>query len=128
MLRLIRGYYLATPVFLFADVFFGINIRVAFLDQWPAGKWIYYIFAFVLGIIAWRRPELIAKIGLIESGADIVFIILSTAIWYGGMLDVAGSEFGMPVPIPATALVNFALAAVIAGVSYTLQSAGVVRQ
>ncbi len=127
MLRLIRGYYLATPIFLLADVFFGVNVRVAFLDQWPAGKWIYYGVAFILGIIAWRRPEWTAKIGLIESGADVVFIILSTAIWYGGMLDAAGSDFGMPAPVPASALVNLALSALVAGVSYTLRSAGVVQ-
>ena len=43
MLRLIRGYYLGTPAFFLADYLFGLNVRVTFLDQWPAGKVAYYV-------------------------------------------------------------------------------------
>ena len=121
MLRLIRGYYLGTPVFFIADYLFGVNVRVAFLDQWPAGKTAYYIFAFILGLIAWRRPEWTAKIGLLESGANVTLLILSVMVWYGGVLDAAGSEFGMPEPVAAQALVNFMFSAAIAGASYTVQ-------
>jgi hypothetical protein len=123
MLRLIRGYYLGTPIFFLADVLFGLNIRVAFLDQWPTGKMVYYVFAFVLGILAWRKPEWTAKIGLIDSGANVLLIILSVMVWYGAVLDAAGSDFGMPVAPSSQALANFVLSSVIAGASYTLQRA-----
>jgi hypothetical protein len=121
MLRLIRGYYLGTPVFFLADYLFGLNVRVAFLDQWPAGKMAYYAFAFVLGLIVWRRPEWTAKIGLVESGANVALLIVSVMVWYGGVLDAAGAEFGMPEPVAPEALANFVFAAMVAGASYTIQ-------
>ena len=123
MLRLIRGYYLGTPVFFLADMLFGFNVRVAFLDQWPAGKFAYYIVAFVLGIIAWRKPEWTARIGLVESGTNVGLIILSVMIWYGGVLDAAADEFAVPAGVAPEALVNFVFSAGIAGASYTFQRA-----
>lgn len=123
MIRLIRDYYLGTPVFFLADMLFGFNVRVAFLDQWPAGKFAYYIVAFVLGIIAWRKPEWTARIGLVESGANVGLIILSVMIWYGGVLDAAADEFAMPAGVAPEALVNFVFSASIAGASYTIQRA-----
>jgi hypothetical protein len=123
MTHLIRNYYLATPLFVFADVFGGLSVRVAFLDQWPFGKWLYYIVAFLLGILAWRRPEWTGKIGLAESTTNVALIILSVAVWYFGVLDAAGSEFGMPTAPSTQELANFAVSALIAGVSYTLQQA-----
>ena len=125
MTRLIRAYYLGTPIFLLADLLFGVNVRVAFLDQWPAGKWAYYVLAFALGIIAWRRPELTAKIGLVESGANVALIIISVLVWYGGALDAAGAEFGMPKAPSPEELVNFVCSALIAAVSYSVQRARV---
>ena len=125
MTRLIRDYYLGTPLFFLADVLFGFNVRVAFLDQLPTVKFIYYIVAFGLGIVAWRKPEWTVRIGLFESTADVVLIILSVAFWYLGVLDAAASESGMPVAPSAQALVNFALSALVAGVSYSIQRAHV---
>ena len=125
MIRLIRGYYLSTPVFFLTDVLFGFNARVAFLDQWPAGKFIYYILAFVLGLIAWRRPEWTAQIGLAESSTNVMLIIISVVVWYGGVLDAAGSDFAMPTAPSPEALVNFVFSAAVAGISYTIQRARV---
>jgi hypothetical protein len=121
--RLIQWYYLGTPIFFLLDRLTGFNFRVAFLDEWPTGKIIYYLIAFLLGIVAWRRPEWTARIGLLESTTDVVLIILSVLVWYGGALDAAGSETGMPVGFEAQALVNFVISALIAGVSYTIQRA-----
>lgn len=121
MSRLIQFYYLATPAFYAIDSLFGVNIRVAFLDHWPAGKVGYYVLAFMLGIIAWRRPAWAAQIGLLESGANVALLILSVMVWYGGVLDAAGSEFGMPEPVSAEALMNFVFAAAVAGGSYIVQ-------
>jgi hypothetical protein len=123
MLPLIRGYYLATPAFYAADRAFDVNIRVAFLDHWPTGKTAYYILAFILGIIAWRRPEWTARIGLLESGSNVALLIISVMVWYGGVLDAAGSDFGMPEPVSPQALTNLVLAAGIAGASYMIQRA-----
>ena len=102
---------------------FGFNVRVAFLDSWPAGKFIYYIIAFVLGIIAWRKPEWTARIGLVESATNVMLIILSVVVWYLGALDAAGSDFAMPTAPSPEALVNFVFSAAVAGISYTTQRA-----
>lgn len=123
MHRLIRWYYLGTPAFYLVDALFGINVRVAFLDQWPAGTTAYYALAFALGLLAWRRPAWTAQIGLLESGANVALLILSVAVWYGGVLGAAASEYGMPAPIAPEALVNFVFSAAVAGTSYSMQRA-----
>jgi hypothetical protein len=123
VLRLIRGYYLATPIFFLADFLFGVSVRVAFLDQWPAGKIVYYILAFMLGIIAWRRPQWTAQIGLIDSTTNIALIILSVAVWYFGVLDAAGAEFALPTAPSSQELLNFVLSATIAAASYIANQA-----
>ncbi|HEV8264620.1 MAG TPA: hypothetical protein VGQ06_06690 [Gemmatimonadales bacterium] len=121
MLRLIRSYYLATPAFYLADRLFGLNVRVAFLDQWPAGRTAYYVFAFLLGLVAWRRPAWTVQIGLLESSANVGLLILSVFVWYLGVLEAAGSEFGRLESVAPETLVNFVVAAAIAGASYTIQ-------
>ena len=50
-----------------------------------------------------------------------MLLILSVIVWYGGVLDAAGAEFGMPEPMAPQAMVNFVFAAAIAGASYTMQ-------
>ena len=126
MSRLIQFYYLATPAFYAIDSLFGVNVRVAFLDHWPAGKTAYYGLAFILGIIAWRRPARAAQIGFLESAANVALLILSVLVWYGGVLDAAGAEFGMPAPVAPEALTNFVFAALVGGASYVIQRARVV--
>jgi hypothetical protein len=121
MARLIRWYYLGTPAFYLADRFFGLNVRVAFLDQWPAGRTAYYLFAFFLGLVAWRRPAWTAQLGLLESGANVALLILSVMVWYLGVLEAAGSDLGRLETVAPETLVNFVFAAGIAGASYTIQ-------
>ena len=120
MVRLIRWYYLGTPAFYVADRFFGLNVRVAFLDQWPAGRTAYYLFAFLLGLVAWRRPAWTAQLGLLESGANVTLLILSVMVWYLGVLQAAGSDVGRLETVAPETLVNFVFAAGIAGASYTI--------
>ncbi len=126
MSRVIQFYYLATPAFYAIDALFGLNVRVAFLEHWPAGKTAYYLIAFTLGIIAWRRPARAAQIGLLESSSNVALLILSVLVWYGGVLDAAGSDFGMPASVAPEALVNFVLTAAMGATSYIIQRARVV--
>ena len=121
MRQLVRLYYLATPGFFLADWLWGVNIRVAFLDQFPTGRYAYYGLCCLLGLAAWRRPDLAGLTGLAESGANIVLLILSVNLWYWGALEAAGSDSGAAPTIGAQELTNFVLSAVMAGVSYTLQ-------
>lgn len=90
--RLVRGYYLATPAFAIADVLFGLNVRVAFLDTVPALKWLWYAGACLAGLAAWRWPRWTAHIGLAESTLGIAALVLSVGIAY---IRTTASEEGL---------------------------------
>jgi len=53
--KLLNYYYAATIVFVLLDYLLHINIRVAFLQDWPAWRAFYYIFCFAcFGLMMWR--------------------------------------------------------------------------
>ena len=62
----VRAYYLATPLLALADVALGFNVRVGFLEGFPAWKWAYYLLCFGLGVICTRVPRLTGLVGVVE--------------------------------------------------------------
>ena len=117
----LRWYYLATPLFWLVGAIWGVNVRVAFLDDFPVGRNAYYLICSALGIVMLRAPTYARRLALAESAANLGFLMLSVAVWYLRMLDwAAGPSVAVRVVTPAE-LVNFVLAAVIAAVSYGLQ-------
>jgi len=123
-LSLLRWYYLATPLFWLVGVIWGVNVRVAFLDDFPVGRNVYYLFCFVLGIAMVRAPTYVSRLAFAESAANIGLLILSVAVWYLRMLDwAAGPSVAVRAVTPAE-LVSFVLTAVVAGVSYRLRGSG----
>src|SRR5437879_11421135 len=99
-------------------VIWGVNVRVAFLDDFPVGRNAYYLLCFVLGIVMLRAPQYASRIAFAESTANLGLLILSVAVWYLRMLDwAAGPSVAVRVVTPAE-LVHFVLTAVVAGVSY----------
>ncbi len=77
MHRLFTFYYAATLVFLIADYYFGINVRIAFLDGWPLARLLYYAACFAcLAVMIWR-PAWQAFVSAAESLAAIVALILA---------------------------------------------------
>jgi hypothetical protein len=123
MQQLVRLYYLATPAFLLADWLWGVNVRVAFLDSWPAARYVYYAVCCVLGLAAWRRPAIAGAVGVAESGANIALLILSVYAWYWGALDALAAETASVPAVGTAELINFVLAAAMAAASYTVQRA-----
>ncbi len=119
----VRWYYLTTPLFFVADALWGWNVRVAFLDEFPVGRWAYYALCSGIGIIAYRRPALGARLGLVESSANLGLLMVGVLLWYGRMIDWAGSESATVAAIEPRALVNFVLVAVAGAVSYYVQRA-----
>ena len=117
-LSFLRWYYIATPLFWLVGVIWSVNVRVAFLDDFPLGRNAYYLLCFVLGIVMLRAPQYASRIAFAESTANLGLLILSVAVWYLRMLDwAAGPSVAVRVVTPAE-LVNFVLTAVVAGVSY----------
>ena len=75
----LRLYYAATALFLLLDYAFDINVRVAFLDQWPGWRFLYYAFCFaIFAAIAWR-PMLAGLLGVAESLLTLVALIVTMA-------------------------------------------------
>ena len=116
--RIIRSYYYAAPVFWLLDVL-GLNIRVAFLDDFPVGKTAYYAFLCVLAVAVWAMPRFAAHIALIESSADVGILIITVWTWYFAQLEaIQGEAVVSPDVIPPTALVNFVMSAAVAAIAY----------
>lgn len=78
--RLLRIYYAATLLFVALDYFLHINIRLAFLEAWPAMRVLYYLLCFVcLGLILWR-PGWGLWIGTIESLLALSMLIITMGV------------------------------------------------
>lgn len=123
-LGILRWYYLATPLFWIAARVWGVDVRVAFLDDFPVGQDAYYLACCVVGLVVWRAPERAARLGLMESTLNVSLLIVSVMVWYGHMLDWAAGPSAAVRVVTARQLVNFVLAAVVAAVSYGLHRAG----
>jgi hypothetical protein len=123
--RLLRWYYFATPVFWLLDVVWHVRVRVAFLDDFPAGRNLYYALCCAIGIVAAAAPRYTRQLAFLESATNLGLLVLSVGVWYVRMLDwAAGPGVAVPVLSPWQ-LVNFVIAAIIAAVSYGLRSAAV---
>ena len=78
--RILPWYYAATAIFLALDYGLGINVRVAFLDEFPTARVAYYGICFIcLALMVWR-PRWAPLIGTFESLATLVALILSMAV------------------------------------------------
>jgi hypothetical protein len=76
LLQLVLVYMLATPLFWLADVLFGFEIRIAFLED-TAWKSVYYAVLTGSAITCYLRPAWIAIVAFVESTANIFIHILS---------------------------------------------------
>ena len=54
--RLVRTYYLGTPLFLILDLLGKVNIRVAALEGRPGLRLAYYALCAGCAFVTWRRP------------------------------------------------------------------------
>ncbi len=80
MQKLLIVYYAATLLFMVFDYFFGINVRIAFLDSWPMARFAYYAVCFAcLAIMIWR-PGLQALVSAVESLTVIIALTLAMGV------------------------------------------------
>ena len=80
--RMLRAWYLATPLVIALDALVGLGIRTPFLDGAPALRWAWYAGTSAAALVAWRWPRLTPVVGLVESGLDIVVFVLSAGMAY----------------------------------------------
>ena len=120
--RLITGYYGATVIFVLLDYLLDFNIRLIFLDAWPAWRTLYYGMCLCFfGVMLWR-PSWSGAIGAAESLLTLSALIISTAtrvmIVSDEMIE-QGRGF-----VTVNELLNFAIAGTI---SYLSLMRGVLR-
>ena len=75
----IVAYYAATLLFLILDLGLGINVRVAFLEDWPAWRALYYGICFGCFVLLLARPGLAVPVGAVESLVTLVALIINMA-------------------------------------------------
>jgi len=78
--RLLVFYYAATIVFLMLDYGFSVNVRVAALEAYPGLRGGYYLVILAcFGVMLWR-PSWATAIGVVESLATLVALIMNMAL------------------------------------------------
>jgi len=78
--KLLRSYYAATILFVLLDYVLNINVRVAFLEDWPTWRALYYGFCFAcLALMLWR-PAWSTWIGTFESLLTLSLLILNMGV------------------------------------------------
>ena len=80
-------YYWLTPVFWALDLFFGANLRVAAFEGHPAWKAFYYLFCLGCGVALRLRPSWTRIVGLTESSANILVLVLGFFVPYFRLID-----------------------------------------
>ena len=105
------------------DFFYGVSLRVPFLDALPGAKAIYYAADVACGVAIALRPRWTAAIGLGESTINIAFLVLSSGAAYLQLLESAGSsDVLISNPFTPRAVTSLAISAAVLGASYLSSS------
>ncbi len=116
--RLVRIYYLGTPLFLVLDLLWKVNIRVAALEGRPGLRLGYYALCGGCAFVTRWRPEWARSVGFLESSVNLLLLALSFFLSYFQLLD-ALSDGAVVVPRLATLGVpNFLLAGTVWLISF----------
>ena len=118
--RLLRAYYLATPVFGVVDAVVGVNIRIAALPD-PALRTAYYVFAFGCGLLCRWRPRLTPAVGMAESSLNVLLLVLSIMLPIWELTETVLTD--APFVVPAVPLGNFILSGSVLVASFHLHHA-----
>jgi hypothetical protein len=78
--NILLSYYAATVVFLLLDYVFGINVRLAFIEESVSIRAGYYLFCFACFALMIWRPAWTVVIGAVESLITLVAIIVHMAL------------------------------------------------
>ena len=114
--NILLAYYAGTALFVSLDFGFDINVRAAFLEGTPGLRAGYYVVLFAcFALILWR-PAWSKLIGVVESGATLVALIVNMALRSMVVTDAMIETGAGVVTLPE--VVNFLIAGGAAYVSY----------
>lgn len=112
-LRIIRGYYFATPVFLVVEIVTGLELRVSEYIGSPGWRVAYYGFCFLCMAAIVLRPKISVAIGLIECSTNLIVLFVGTArAWMFPLADSPPVELEVAWrgnPITPTSIASFLL-------------------
>ena len=107
----IRGYYLATPVFLLLEFVFDLDLRVSPFIGDPRWRLVYYVLCFGCMTIILLKPALLVAVGLFECSLNIVVLFVGAALtWMFPFIPESPDEieiFFRENPATLTSVVNF---------------------
>ncbi len=111
--QIIKGYYLATPIFLLLEIVFGLDIRVSSFISDPGWRIVYYIFCFVcMGIVLWK-PRFTVEVGVLESSVNLIFLFVGAALTWMFPFTTISPENDEVIlkhdPVTFMGIVNFLL-------------------
>ncbi|MBN2130353.1 MAG: hypothetical protein JW741_12695 [Sedimentisphaerales bacterium] len=88
-----RLYYFVTPAFILLDYVWGINVRVAVLDEMPLYKSLYYGLCILCGVIVFFRPGFSAVVALAESSVILLLTLVGVFWPYVQIATLPEEEF-----------------------------------
>jgi len=109
-------YYAGTAVFLVLDYVLSLNVRLAFLEDQPVLKALYYGILFACLGVALLRPDWTLVIGAVESLVTLLGLIFNMALRTMIVTD-AMIETGAGI-VTTAEIVNFIIAGGIAYLSW----------
>ena len=119
-------YYAATLAFAFFDFFFGLNVRLTFLAEWPSGRALYYVFCVLCFLLIWRFPAWSGVVAAVESLVNLSALIISMALKVivvtDEMIDAGRGA------ITLAELLNFLLSGSVGYLALTVRSAALQRR
>jgi len=95
-LRIIQGYYLASPLFFLLGLWWGWEIRVTFLPDLQQ-RFGYYVLLSTLGLLAHFRPSSAPWVALGESALNLLLIMLWILL---PLYALPGAAESGPVEVP----------------------------
>jgi hypothetical protein len=114
LFQTVRLYYLATPVFLLAELFAGISFRVPYFLSAPSLRYLYYAFCAACGAGCYLRTRATYLIAFAESTFNIVLLVVGFffAMW---TMDAAGN---VPHIFTIKGIIGFGITASIWTISF----------
>ncbi len=109
----IEVYYLATPLFALAD-WLGANVRAVGLAGHPEIRAGYYVICTVAGALVHVRPSWSAGVGLLESSANVLLLVLAVLLpYYDAVASVAAGGGTGALPMTPAFLANFLISGAV---------------
>ena len=110
--KLLFGYYAATLAFVALDVGLHVNVRLAFLEDAPGWRAVYYAICIACAALMHWRPDLSVIIGGVEGVVTITALILSVA----PRAMMIGGDPGTPIRVEE--MINFLISGGFAYISW----------